>query len=350
MIMNNLIINDEPKGLIALKQYIQLLNDPQDATSFVNCYGAVIDRSFMGQFIRTDKDKFRIISNSSFSPLIYRGENKIYKNFIPSLLRIDTDSVEHAIEWIKKEEFINLIMTSPYNTYLSSKDNLSVFNCSFDIDFEAIAQHYGFATNYLDFSTDMGIAMFFAYTQYLEPGKFEQVSDFRKYSPVLYIGNMKKLYQEKDDEVFRIVGIQPVLRPTAQKALAFESHDEKSSFKDKFIKVELPKSEEMAAGIFEHFQGGEALFPSHDICTEYSKRIRDKYVASEYIDLYCDKFKKDKKDIQNKLIKEEYEITSRKVVWSQCDLSFMNCQIRELLLPLMGQKVGYRGTSKSLEL
>jgi len=350
MIMDRLIIENEPKELLALDQYIYLLNDPLHATAFINYHGAISDPSFIGEYIRTDKNKFRIFPNSSFNPLIYRGENKIYKNFIPSLLRFDTNSIEHAIEWIKKVEFIDLIKMSPYNTFLASEENLSVLNCSFDIDFEAIAQHYGFATNYLDFTTDMVIAMFFAYTQYIEPGKFEPISDFGKYSPVLYVGNMKKLYQERNDEVFKIVGIQPVQRPTVQKALAFESHDEGNAFNNKFIKIELPKSMEMAVGIFEHFQGGDMLFPTNDICTEYSSRIRDKYITDEYVDLYCDKFSKDKKEIQSKLIKEGYEITSRKIVWSKCDFDFMNYQIKEILLPLMSYKIGYRGTSKPKKL
>jgi hypothetical protein len=201
MIMDKLIIRDEPKELLTLEQYIYSLNDPQFATAFINVFGMISDSSFIGQYLRTDKNKFRIFPNPSFNPLIYRGENKMYPNFSPSLLRLNTDPVKHAIEWIKKEEFIDLIRISPYNTYLGSKDNFSVLNCSFDIDFEAVAQHYGFATNYLDFSTDIVTGMFFAYTKYIGPGKFEPISDFGKYSPVLYIGDMKKLYQENDDEI-----------------------------------------------------------------------------------------------------------------------------------------------------
>jgi len=345
--MDKIILNHEHCELTTIEQYISFLNEPRFAADFINVYNMVSDSSFMGEYISIDKNKFRIYPNSSFNPLIYRGENKIYKNFIPSFLRIDINSIEHAIEWIKKQEFIELIKISPYNTYLTSKDNLSILDCSFDIDLEAIAQHYEFATNYLDFSTDMLISMFFAYTQCIEPGNYIPIEDFSKYNPVLYVGDIKKIFQETDKEKFKIIGFQPASRPTIQKALAFEFDDVKNDFISKFIKIELPKSTYMSIGIFEHFQRGKALFPK-DLQTEFSKRIRDKYIISEYINLYCEKFKKNIKDVQNKLINEGYEITNRKTVWSQNDYNFMNYEIKDYLLPWMYQNIGYRKTSKSI--
>jgi hypothetical protein len=345
--MDKIVIKNEPKELLTVEQYISGLNEPHFAAAFINEFGIVSNPSLVGEYIRTEKDKFRIFPNASFNPLIYRGENKLYKDFIPGLHRIPADSIEHAIECIKKIAFIDLVKTSLYYTYLTSKDNFSVLGCSFDIDLEAIAQHYEFATNYLDFSTDMATSMFFAYTQCIEPGKYEPISDFINYSPVLYIGDLKKLFRETGGEAFKIIGIQPAKRPSVQRALAFEFNDVKSVLKSLFTKVELPKSHEMAIGIYEHFKRGEALFPKDDIYTEFSNRMREKYIVSEHIDLYCDKFGKDRDDIQNSLIKNGYEITGRKIVWSHNDYGFMNYEIQELLLPWMHQNLGYRGTSRA---
>jgi hypothetical protein len=345
--MDKIVIKNESKELLTIEQYISVLNEPQFATAFINDFGMVSSTSFVGEYIRTEKNKFRIFPNASFNPLIYRGENKLYRNFIPSLLRIPVDSIEHAIEWTKKYEFIDLVKTGLHNTYLTSKDNFSILDCSFDIDLEAIAQHYEFSTNYLDFSTDMVTSMFFAYTQCLEPGKYEPILDFENYSPVLYIGDLKKLFRETDGKILKIIGIQPAKRPTVQRALAFEFNDGENVLNSLFKKVELPKLREMAIGIYEHFNRGDALFPKDDIYTEFSKRIRDKYIVSEHIDLYCDKFGKDRNDIQDRLIKNEYEITNRKIVWSQNDFGFMNYEIHELLLPWMYQNIGYRGTSEA---
>jgi len=160
--------------------------------------------------------------------------------------------------------------------------------------------------------------------------------------------NIYKLIKINNEGIFRIIGFQPAKRPTVQRALAFELNDVKNDFKNKFIKIELPKSTDMAIGIYKHFQRGEALFPK-DIHIEYSNRIRDKYIISEYIDLYCDKFNKDKNAVRNEQIKNEYEITKRKIVWSQSDYNFMNYEIQELLLPWMYQNIGYRKTSESLQ-
>jgi hypothetical protein len=345
--MNNLIIKKEKKNLPTIEQYIHFMNNPKLATILINEYFAMADQSYFGEYVNTENKKFRIFPHASFNPLIYRGENKIYDYFIPRFLRINEYSIEHAVEWIKRVEFIELIKTSPFVTFLSSESNFSVLDCHFDIDLEAIAQHYEFATNYLDFSTDIAVSMFFAYTQYIAPGKYKPILDFTDYDPVLYIGDLKKIYQGKDKEAFKIIGFQPASRPSIQKALAFELNDTKNHFGNNFTRIELPKSIDMANGIYEHFCGGDILFPN-EILYEYACYLREKYIVDEYLNLYCDKYKKDYNGIVDKLLNEGYEITNRKIAWSQNDINFMNYEISNGLIPWLENNITYRGISKGI--
>jgi len=346
--MNKLIIEKGQKDLLTIDQYIYSMNRREDAAMFINEFNLISDHSFFGEYINTENNKFRIFPQASFSPLVYRGENKIHSHFVPSFLRIEKDTNKHVIEWIKKTEFIELFKTSPFFTFLSSEKNFSILGCHFDIDLEAIAQHYEFATNYLDFTTDITVGMFFAYTQRIEPGKYIPILDFTNYDPVLYIGDLKKLYNGTIKEKFKVIGFQPALRPSIQRALAFEFNDKENLYRDNFTKIELPKSIDMSNGIYEHFSGGEALFPN-EIFNEYSCRIREKYIVSEYVKMYCDIYKKDYNKTEIELINEGYEITNRKIAWSQNDINFMNYEISDRLIPWLRNNIGYRGTCKSAE-
>ena len=132
--MNKLIINKEQEDLLTIEQYIHIMNNREFATVPINDFGLMADRSFFGEYVNTENNKFRIFPNASFNPLIYRGENKKYNNFSPGFLRIDENSIKHVIEWTKRIEFIELIKTSPFITFLSSGMNFSVLGYHFDID------------------------------------------------------------------------------------------------------------------------------------------------------------------------------------------------------------------------
>ena len=90
---------------------------------------------------------------------------------------------------------------------------------SFDLNIEAIAQHYGFRTRLMYFSRSKDVAMFFATCQY-DPVT-ESYAPMRKGTAVLYTADLKGLIDHrKGDATFLPLGLEPLPRPEAQRALA----------------------------------------------------------------------------------------------------------------------------------
>lgn len=78
---------------------------------------------------------------------------------LPGYLRpnIVNNEVMHCVEYIKREEFKLLFKQTPYYMLLR---RLSVMGHFFEFDLDAVAQHYEFATNYLDVTKDVRVALF----------------------------------------------------------------------------------------------------------------------------------------------------------------------------------------------
>jgi hypothetical protein len=214
-----------------------------------------------GEFIKTAEDKFKIFLNpTGFSSYIYRGEHKEYKNFEPSLQRAlhkkETDKIKTT------KNFIAALEKCSIYTYFNQPVKWGGEYLTFDIDAEAIAQHYGFASNYLDLTRDVDVAKFFAYT-YVdeETGGYKPIVNFEQYSPTLYRANITDIYIRYGCEP---IGFQPFLRPIMQKALAVNLGENYNSVKDLFKEYQLTDAEE-AKKIFDNFKGGELLFPKEPV-------------------------------------------------------------------------------------
>lgn len=146
----------------------------------------------IGCFVKVD-NRAKIMLGNELDLRIFRGQNKPYP-LIPSFQRLD--EVHRCIAYIKREEFKAFFKLTPYFQILSK---MSILGTYFEFDLDAIAQHYGFATNYLDITTNEQVARFFAYTYY-KNGKYYPIADFKGYKPTLYTtlsiifyGNSKSL-------------------------------------------------------------------------------------------------------------------------------------------------------------
>lgn len=118
-----------------------------------------------GIFFKEDEQHFGIWPGKSLNPYIYRGENKHYDDFIPSIQRGNYINYPYdkCVDVIKKYEFIRIFKQSPYYHF---GNKIQAFNLHMKFDFEAIGQHYSFPTNYIDITRRKSIAYFFAYTYY----------------------------------------------------------------------------------------------------------------------------------------------------------------------------------------
>ena len=97
---------------------------------------------------------------------LFRGEVQNYHRSVPSLNRILSDGMDEkekelnrVIAHLRKWQFGNLIWNINIVPYWAAK--LS------DVNFDALAQHYGFATHLMDLTNDFKAALFFATCKYV---------------------------------------------------------------------------------------------------------------------------------------------------------------------------------------
>lgn len=209
-------------SLPTIEEYCLTLNEELYGLSDISVCGCYTDSNrYDGVFIQNNPNEFGVMVGHEFNPFIYRGQ-KHNNPFIPTANRFDLasdkDTINKCIFWIKKQEFLQLFRETPY---YKRCQNFEVLNCKFKFDMEAIAQHYGFISNYLDITRDLLVALFFAYTYIDENGNYVPISDFSKYEPTLYIGNLKNIFL-KYPNCIKIIGFQALLRPFKQKAMAIE--------------------------------------------------------------------------------------------------------------------------------
>ena len=153
-------------GLINKEDFFKSLEYPDKNEILFNANKQPCNETCLGSYICDDIDhKLGIYIGRQTNPYIYRGENKLYRKFTPSAQRnkqkTDTDKCKQCVNWIKKQEFIEFFKSTPYFNRI---EGFSVYDFLFHFDFEALAQHYEFISNYIDITTYLHIAMFFAYT------------------------------------------------------------------------------------------------------------------------------------------------------------------------------------------
>lgn len=335
-------------SLPTIEEYCLTLNEELYGLSDISVCGCYTDSNrYDGVFIQNNPNEFGVMVGHEFNPFIYRGQ-KHNKPFIPTANRFDLasdkDTINKCIFWIKKQEFLQLFRETPY---YKRCQNFEVLNCKFKFDMEAIAQHYGFISNYLDITRDLLVALFFAYTYIDENGNYVPISDFSKYEPTLYIGNLKNIFL-KYPNCIKIIGFQALLRPFKQKAMAIEIINNEN-INQLFETIKLPKNYAIACEIFKKVDAGAYLFPNDDIMSNLAKQIKErKSLDIEYFNQYCETYKYDKRIFKIKLQNKGYEFTAKK--WGIPDnfIKAINEEINIGIIPYINDRIAYRGVSKSL--
>ncbi len=276
-----------------------------------------------------DKSSFRFMSGPELNYSLYRGQNKFYDLSYPSKYRISNEN-EILIANLKKIEFIHLLQAHPI---IEELENIKIGKSKFSTDYDALAQHYGFATDYMDLTNDKNIAMFFATTYFnSETEKYEVITEDTEV--VLYTVN--NLHPEAVDRI-NIVGLQALPRPSVQKAFSVKLEELENFNKLSFVTYEkFICTKTISKSYFNMFEGGSKIFPN-DIMDKKAQQVRHSSAISEkalnsYYKLYDIKSKEEKKkitsmlnnfDIKNKnnyLTKRE--LSSIRKNWAKRRMSF----------------------------
>lgn len=155
---------------------------------------------------------------------LYRGEQKEYHSSKPTLFREGMSELDMIISQIMLFEFEHMLNQHPVVKIL--KDQYHFF-----IDTYGLAQHYGFKTDLMDFSSDPMVAGFFATCRLnSKTNLYEPYNENIKQKGVIYIILTSFFMVNINTSDFPIrwgdqlnpIGLQPFKRPGLQKAFSLK--------------------------------------------------------------------------------------------------------------------------------
>ena len=116
---------------------------------------------------RLDSGRFALKPNLKNRPFLYRGQNTFHKSIVSGFDRSSKE--EKLIANLKVAEFSLLLKTYPLFRMFDAGIALDGVSKTIflEMNYYGLAQHYGFNTGLLDFSSDIEVAAFFGATKWL---------------------------------------------------------------------------------------------------------------------------------------------------------------------------------------
>ncbi len=205
----------------------------------------------------------------------YRGENQIYNKSIPSMFR----KMEVMDEESRKAyRFISKMRIEEFKSLLHRFDIVKDWEEQYGpLLYEPLAQHYGLETEWLDITSDLEVALFFATCRWdvqdkrwYPLTKLETKDDEKKkYGVIFHIpGNRAKMLSVPPDDEYGIlpIGYQPFMRCSSQHAYGIYMKESKPLQENiMFEKLYFRQNERLSQEIYEKMNGGKEIYPNEGL-------------------------------------------------------------------------------------
>lgn len=196
---------------------------------------------------------------------LFRGQNTPYERILSSFSRGDLD--DHLISNLKCEDFICLLRSHPLFMMFEKGVHLNPVRKPFffEMNYYGLAQHYGFNTGLVDFTSDISVAAFFACTKYKGNDTYEPIVDTKKYPyGVIYI---HKIIPSGSfvGFGFRSIGLQIYPRTGAQKGFFYQEGASRMPLEQLVTPYYFRHESACSRKVFELQKEGKKLFPKDDV-------------------------------------------------------------------------------------
>ena len=223
-------------------------------------------------FKRLDSKRYCLKPNLRSHRFIYRGQNKPYDKIQSSFARKNQD--EKLVSNLKYADFKFLVQSHPLFMLFDRGIYLPPIKkpVFLEMNYWGLAQHYGFNTGLVDFTTDISVAAFFAVTKYIGNDKYEPVTNISDFPfGVIYVHRLHPAFSFKTS--YRTIGLQVFPRTSKQKGLFFQ---EGSPLRcedtvEAFYFRHVP---DLSLRIYSEMNHGTDLFPE-DLLAPYAREILD---------------------------------------------------------------------------
>lgn len=219
----------------------------------------------------------------------FRGENDNYDlnySCIPSIYRIKKDE-EKDVDGSRDAEFILIdnLKIAEFELILKGFPQVKYAIKDYcDVDYRALAQHYGLNTDLIDVTSDIVVAAFFATHVYDAEANDYQIKE----DGIGCIRTYVNIMVQPETEPFRMIGLQPFQRPGLQCAFAVKM-DKGEDFSKFTGKLLFKQDAKWNRKIHEAFypNGRNILFPGEEICDVANLIKQSDCVSGMAIDKYC---------------------------------------------------------------
>ena len=249
---------------------------------FVNDAG---DEKFI--VVQTQSGRHTLKPNLARRRFLYRGQHTQYPHVLSSFSRDDLPDKngkqnfqkardKHLVANLKAEEFIYLLQQHPLFMMLDrgiclEPEKKPIF---LNMNYYGLAQHYGFKTGLVDFTTELEVAAFFACTENVGYDEYRPITDVKRFPQgVIFVHSIQPDLSFKM-MAFSTIGLQLFPRSGAQKGVLF--NEGRSSIPLNNIVQAFPFRHDAAVSqhFFKIMEGGRRLFPVDSIA-RYAQQILD---------------------------------------------------------------------------
>jgi len=204
---------------------------------------------------------YGVLAKQSLLSNYYRGERCRYGSSKPTIHRYAPENKNEQFLYY----FISNMRITAFTEFIKQLNIVKGWKSSIVL-FEALAQHYGIATDFLDITNSLETALFFACCKYenekwrpLEKSDF--INEQTKYGVI---------FKAKRDELFgsnRLlpIGFQPLMRCHRQHAYILAMDNQEDLYSDRqFVAYQFEHDENFCKEIFELSLMGEKVFPNYE--------------------------------------------------------------------------------------
>lgn len=237
--------------------------------------------------VQTQQKRHTLKPNLARRHYLYRGQNRQYSYVLSSFSRDDLPGRDGKVDWqksrdkhivanLKAEEFCCLLSKHPLLMMLDRgiclpPERKPVF---LNMNYYGLAQHYGFKTGLVDFTTDLDVAAFFACTECVGFDQYKPITDTKKYpAGVIYVHGIHPGITFKGIG-FTTIGLQIFPRSGAQKGVLFNEGVSSLPLDDLVAACPFRHDATVSRHFYKMMEDGKRLFPDDSIA-RHAKAIID---------------------------------------------------------------------------
>lgn len=213
---------------------------------------------------------YRLMPYPESSPRLFRGQNADFGVCLPTIYRNSPQLVKRILNMAKIHE-----LKQALENIGGYKEQLKILGLKFSVDYEALAQHYGLASRYIDFTSNPLVAGFFATSKFdVERSKYLPIAG----SGVGVFYEVNRAAEIARSKEFEVIGLQPFQRPAQQYAFGLKCPKKGLLEKYDVTQYKFLHSKDSYT-IFDMLNGGFDLFPDDPVFSVASKIKTTNYIS-----------------------------------------------------------------------